>query len=183
MSTTAAIVILWAIFTLTHLGLASVRVEPRLRKRLGSVGFLGLYSLISFASFVPLCWIYFGSRHTGPWLWQLTIGPELRALLYCAMALATAILVYGALRPSPASIAAGEFTGEIRGAFRITRSPLLVCRAWTMSPRCHRCRSQASCSAVSYRSSGRFSRHLWTIASKSRGTRGSNLLIGSTSVS
>lgn len=126
MSPTTSIVLLWVLFTGTHLGLASTHVEPKLRARLGEVGFMGLYSIVALASFIPLCWIYFGNRHTGSWLWHVPVGPELRAGLYLAMGLATSILVYGALRPSPASIAAANTAGEIRGAFRITRSPLVL---------------------------------------------------------
>ncbi len=126
MSATISIVVLWVLFIGTHLGLASVRVEPRLRKRLGVSSFVGLYSLVALASFVPLCWIYFGNRHGGESLWQVPVGPGLRAFLYVAMGLATALLVYGVLRPSPASLAAGASTREIRGAFRITRSPLVL---------------------------------------------------------
>lgn len=125
MSATAWIVCLWLVFTATHLGLASVRVEPGLRKRLGASGFLALYSLVSFATFVPLCWIYFGNRHAGTWLWHVPVGPGLRIALYAGMTLATALIVYGALRPSPASIITGSPT-EIRGAYRITRSPVVL---------------------------------------------------------
>jgi len=59
------ILLLWAAFTATHLGLASVRVEPRLRAKLGDGPFLGLYSLVALAIFIPLVWIYLANRHAG----------------------------------------------------------------------------------------------------------------------
>lgn len=124
MSPTAWIVLLWIGFTATHLGLASVRVEPPLRRRLGDAAFLGLYSLVAFAFFVPLVWIYFGNRHTGPILWFVPVGPVLRAVLYAAMALATILVVAALVRPSPAAVVPGE--ARPTGVYRITRHPLVL---------------------------------------------------------
>jgi len=122
MSPTLWILLLWVGFTATHLGLASVRVEPALRRRLGEPAFLGLYSLVALAFFVPLVWIYFTHRHAGPWLWVVSVGPVLRVILYASMTFCL-VLVAGALvRPSPAAVAPGP--GEVRGVYRITRHPL-----------------------------------------------------------
>ncbi|MDX1648653.1 MAG: NnrU family protein, partial [Myxococcota bacterium] len=85
MRETVWIVLLWIGFTATHLGLASRRVEPALERRLGRAAFLGLYSLVAFALFVPLVWIYFDHRHAGPWLWFVPVGPGLRIVLYAVM--------------------------------------------------------------------------------------------------
>ena len=126
MSPTLAILLLWFVFIATHLGLASVRLEPRLRERLGEGGFLGLYSLVALASFVPLCWIYLDNRHAGEWLWHVPVGPGLRIALYVGMGIATLLVVYGAVRPSPASLGGSPAEGGIRGAYRITRSPLVL---------------------------------------------------------
>jgi len=124
MSPTLWILLLWLGFTATHLGLASARVEPRVRQKLGDPAFLGLYSLVSLAFFVPLVWIYFGHRHAGPWLWVVPVGPVLRVFLYAAMTLGL-VLVAGALvRPSPAAVVPGP--GEVRGVYRITRHPLVM---------------------------------------------------------
>lgn len=124
MDPTVSILLLWFAFTATHLGLASVRVEPVLRQRLGDAPFLGLYSLVALVFFVPLVWIYFGNRHAGEWLWFVPVGPGLRVVLYALMALAVLVLVAGGLNPSPASIAPG--TGEARGVYRITRHPVVL---------------------------------------------------------
>ncbi len=116
---------LWLAFSVTHLGLASVRVEPRLRARLGDLGFLGLYSAVAALILVPLVWIYFGNRHTGGWLWLIPVTPALRAALYFAMGFALLLIASGLLVPSPASItAAGEV--PLRGALRITRHPMVL---------------------------------------------------------
>jgi len=116
---------LWLAFTATHLGLASVRVEPGLRARLGDGGFLGLYSFVAALILVPLVWIYFGNRHTGGWLWFVPVTPALRALLYLAMGAALLLIASGLLVPSPASLA-GTAGAEVRGALRITRHPLVL---------------------------------------------------------
>lgn len=125
MSPTVSILLLWIAFTATHLGLASTRVEPKLRARLGDGGFLGLYSLVALVIFVPLMTIYFGNRHAGPWLWVIPVGPVLRALLYLGMTLGLVLVAGSLLRPSPASIVPGG-TAEVRGVYRVTRHPLVL---------------------------------------------------------
>jgi len=136
MTPAVSILLLWVLFIGTHLGLASVRVEPGLRKRLGERGFLGFYSLLALGAFVPLCWVYFGNRHAGEWLWHVPVGPVLRAILYAGMFVALLLIVAGVVRPSPASMTAGaapKEPTEVRGAFRITRSPLVMGSALLMA--------------------------------------------------
>ena len=125
MSPTTSIVLLWVAFTATHLGLASVRVEPKLRAKLGDVPFLGLYSVVALALFIPLMSIYFGNRHAGPWLWTVEVGPVLRALLYLGMTLGLILAVGSFLRPSPASLVPNA-PAEVRGIYRVTRHPLVL---------------------------------------------------------
>jgi len=125
MSPTLSIVLLWIAFTATHLGLASVRVEPKLRAKLGDVAFLGLYSAVALALFVPLMTIYFGNRHAGPWLWTVEVGPALRVLLYLGMTLGLILAVGSLLRPSPASLLPNA-PAEVRGVYRVTRHPLVL---------------------------------------------------------
>ncbi len=125
MSPTAWIVLLWLGFTGTHLGLASLRVEPKLRAKLGDAVFLGLYSAIALALFIPLIAIYFSNRHAGPWLWVVPVGPVLRALLYLGMTIGIVLTVGSLIRPSPASIVPGG-TAEVQGVYRVTRHPLVL---------------------------------------------------------
>jgi uncharacterized membrane protein len=125
MSPTLTILLLWLAFTATHLGLASVRVEPKLRARLGDAGFVILYSVVALALFVPLVAIYFGNRHAGPWLWVVPVGPVLRVLLYLGMTLGLILAVGSLLRPSPASLVPNA-PSEVRGVYRITRHPLVL---------------------------------------------------------
>jgi uncharacterized membrane protein len=124
MSIATEIALLWAAFAATHLGLASARVEPALRARLGERAFLGAYSLVALALFVPLLRLYFANPHAGPWLWAIAVDPPLRAALYGAMAFALVLVAASLLRPSPASVAPGK--AEVAGAYRITRHPLVL---------------------------------------------------------
>jgi len=118
------ILLLWAAFTATHLGLASVRVEPRLRAKLGDGPFLGLYSLLALAIFIPLIWLYLPNRHAGPWLWSIQPGAPLRAVLYALMALGLVLTVGALVKPSPAAVAPGS--AEVAGIYRVTRHPLVL---------------------------------------------------------
>jgi uncharacterized membrane protein len=124
MSIAAEIALLWAAFTATHLGLASRRVEPKLRAKLGDTPFLGLYSLVALAIFIPLMRVYFSNRHAGPWLWAIEVGPVLRAALYALMTLGFVLAVGALVKPSPASVAPGK--AEVTGVYRVTRHPLVL---------------------------------------------------------
>lgn len=124
MSTAVALSLLWLGFIGTHIALADDKVEPGLRARLTDQGFLGVYSLVAFAFFVPLVWIYWTNRHAGEWLWVVSLGPVARGLLYATMTFALGLLVAGSVRPTPASVAPGE--ASVEGATRITRHPVVM---------------------------------------------------------
>lgn len=123
-----SILLLWVAFTGTHLGLSSLRLRPRLVERLGANGFLGLYSVVALAIFVPLMSIYFGDRHVGSWWWVVPLGPVLRGMLYGLMTLAVVLVLDGVMAPSPASFAGGSGSAvdRVRGALRVTRHPLVL---------------------------------------------------------
>ena len=124
MSATAVIVLLWLAFAMSHMGLSSARVRPMLVDRLGEGPFLGFYSLISLAVFVPLFWFYLGHKHDGPILWPSPITASTRPLFLGAVGVAMSLSFLGLLQPSPASIAPGRM--EVRGVARITRHPLFM---------------------------------------------------------
>jgi uncharacterized membrane protein len=124
MGTTATILLLWAAFAASHMGLSSDRVRPGLVSRLGERSFTALYSLLALALFVPLVAVYFGDKHAGPLLWSLGGIPGVRWLMYAGMGLAFALAVSGLARPSPASLVPGK--AEVRGVYRITRHPLFM---------------------------------------------------------
>ena len=120
----AAIVFWWLAFAATHMGLSSAPVRTRLIGALGERGFLGIYSLVALATFVPLVWFYFSHKHEGPFLWYFGSAPVLRWSMYAGMALVLALLVAALLRPSPAAIAPGK--AEVAGPYHITRHPLFM---------------------------------------------------------
>ena len=126
MSPTETIVLLWLAFAGTHLGLASVRVRPRLVGRLGERGYLGLYSLVALALFVPLVQVYLTHRHAGPWLWVPARGPVLDWILYLPMGAAFVLVVSSFTPANPAMLGAKGAGGGVRGVFRLARHPFFA---------------------------------------------------------
>lgn len=113
----------WVLFGGTHIVLSSARFRPKLVAQLGERPFLGLYSLVAFATLIPLFVFYFRHKHAGPQLWT-TLGPHLLArdvnLLF--MALAFVLLISGLVsRPPSAMMTSGTPTPY--GITRITRHP------------------------------------------------------------
>ena len=125
MSPAAQVALLWLAFAGTHLLLASRRVEPVLEARLGRQGYLGLYSLVALALFVPLCFVYFTNRHAGDWLWVVPATGALRGLLYAGLLFAFVLIAASLLRPSPGSLVPG---GDVRpgGVYLLTRHPMMT---------------------------------------------------------
>jgi uncharacterized membrane protein len=119
------IALLWLAFTATHVGLSSVRVRARLVGAVGEPAFLGLYSVIALAIFVPMIWLYFARKHAGDLVWALPRGPALTWAVYFGMAIAFVLLASSFLQPSPAGMAPGASLTP-RGVQRITRHPLVM---------------------------------------------------------
>jgi uncharacterized membrane protein len=123
----------WATFAGTHMVLSSLPVRGKLIARLGDTAFLGLYSLIAFATLIPLVWVYLGNRHAGGLVWNLTAVPGVRPLGMLLAVLGTAMIVAGVLQPSPA-LAGMKQAGGARGLTRITRHPLFMgISLWALS--------------------------------------------------
>ncbi len=66
MSPTLMIVAFWLLFAATHIALSSVKPRPGIVGVIGGGGFLGMYSLVAFATFVPMVSTDFGNKHSGP---------------------------------------------------------------------------------------------------------------------
>jgi uncharacterized membrane protein len=127
------IVFWWGTFAGTHMALSSLPVRARLIARLGEKTFLGLYSLIAFATFIPLVWVYLGNRHAGGVVWNLAAVPGVRPLAMLLAVLGIAMIVAGVLHPSPALAGIKQARGA-RGLTRITRHPLFMGIAlWALS--------------------------------------------------
>jgi uncharacterized membrane protein len=116
----------WVLFGGTHIVLSSSPVRPKLIAAVGERPFLGLYSLVAFATLIPLCWYYGLHKHAGMQLWQIFGGPYLylpvRDLQLILMGFAFVLLVNGLVsRPPSAMMVSG--TPEAYGITRITRHP------------------------------------------------------------
>jgi uncharacterized membrane protein len=127
MSAVLALLGLWLAFAGTHVLLSGPALRPRLIGRIGERAFLGLYSLVALATFVPLVRVFAAHRHAGPLLWT-TFGPPdvARALNYLLMG-AAFVLLAGSLLPGSAPPSSMQARGRptVRGLTRITRHPML----------------------------------------------------------
>jgi uncharacterized membrane protein len=120
-------------FAGTHMVLSSLPVRDKLVSRLGEKTFVALYSLVAFATFIPLVWVYLGNRHGGGLIWSVAAAPGIRSLAMALAVLAFAMIVGGVLHPSPALVGIKEAWGA-RGLTRITRHPLFMGIAlWSLS--------------------------------------------------
>ena len=113
----------WVVFGGTHLLLSSTWLRPKLVTRWGERPFQGLYSVVAFATLIPLCVYYGQHKHAGPQLW-VTLEPYLvaRDLNLVCMALAFVLLLNGLTARPPSSMLARGMP-QAYGLTRITRHP------------------------------------------------------------
>jgi uncharacterized membrane protein len=122
MSPTLMIVLLWVAFAISHMALSSLKLRPRIIDLLGEKGFMGAYSLIALATFVPMVSVYFRNKHSGPMLWSIAITPPIEWGVIFVMGVAVIILVAGGLTPSPVAMSVSpDQRIEVRGIHYITR--------------------------------------------------------------
>jgi len=117
----------WLLFGATHMALSSLRWRPRLVAALGERAYQGVFSLVAFATFVPLVWLYMQNRHRGPLLWAVSLGDVGLWVVYVLQAFAWMLVVGGLALPSAASLGqslAGEI--PVRGLHRVTRHALFM---------------------------------------------------------
>lgn len=115
----------WLAFVGTHMALSSLRVRQRLIAKLGEKPFIGLYSLVAFATFIPLVSAYLGSRHADGLLWNVIAVPGVRHIAMLLAALGIALIFAAVIQPSPALVGMKGATAS-RGLTRITRHPLFM---------------------------------------------------------
>jgi uncharacterized membrane protein len=118
------ILVWWLLFGGTHIVGSTVPVRTFLIEKIGLRGFKGLYSLVSFVTFVPLCYVYFTNQHAG----RLLFAPpeNMYLITEVLMILGFVVLVQGLTTPSPLTTEAemsGHFPDRARGIQRITRHP------------------------------------------------------------
>ena len=126
MSATVSILALWVAFAGTHIALSSLSLRAKLVQSIGDKGFLGLFSVVALAIFIPLVAVYAHNKHAGSFLWYWGGIPAIRHSVYLGQGLAFSLIVGGNLTPSPASLASRPGSSEVRGVLRITRHPLLM---------------------------------------------------------
>ena len=80
---------LWAVlFIGTHLIISSTSIRPGLIAWVGEQPYRGIYSLVSFATLIPLIVVFAGHKHSGPMLWYAREDAPLRWLTWALMLLA-----------------------------------------------------------------------------------------------
>lgn len=114
-----------ALFLTTHLATTSQSIRPRVVAALGEQPYRGIYSLISFATFIPLTVEFVRNKHAGPMLWNLRDVPVARYVAIVLMVTAIPLMVASFATPSPTAIGSpNESMAEPRGVLKITRHPL-----------------------------------------------------------
>lgn len=119
--------LLWALVVVSHLGLSHPPVRSALVKGLGNLGFLGAYSALSLALFLPMARVWWTSRGTGEWWW----GLRSRAVTHAAELLGVVGwgFIVGGLLVQPPSAVLSQLHGDrprVEGLALYTRHPLFV---------------------------------------------------------
>src|SRR5216684_1692536 len=119
---------LWAaLFLGTHFALSSATLRPRLIDAVGQQGFLGIYSLVAFATLGPLIYEFAYHKHAGPMLWYLRANPPIRWLAWILMYLALVLFVASLINPNPGGLGAPKTRStDPHGVLKITRHPGFV---------------------------------------------------------
>lgn len=119
---TLMIVLLWLAFAFSHMLLSSLKFRPRVVGVLGEKAFMGVYSLIALAAFVPMVSVYFGNKHSGPMLWSIEMTPLVETGITVAMGVAMVLLVAAMVTPTPVAIGAPRDQPiAVKGVHYITR--------------------------------------------------------------
>ena len=119
---------LWAaLFLGTHFALSSATPRPRLIDAVGQQGFLGIYSLVAFATLGPLIYEFAYHKHAGPMLWYMRANPPIGWLAWILMYLALVLFVASLINPNPGGLGAPKTRStDPHGLLKITRHPGFV---------------------------------------------------------
>lgn len=124
---TRSVVLGWFVFGGSHTLLSHPPLRSRLVERLGDRGFLVFYSLVAFATFVPLVWVFFAGRTATPVPLPVLVQiPGLHWLTMGLMLVAFLLIILGVANPSPLSELMARGAVGATGALRITRHPLFM---------------------------------------------------------
>jgi len=124
MKNEAMILFWWLMFGGSHVIGSSIPVRTFFISRIGNLGFKIIYSLVAFATFIPLFYVYFNHRHAGYLLY--TPGYFINLLAQFLMLGAIIVLLQGLVTINPMTTVA-ELTGRAsrsgHGIQRVTRHP------------------------------------------------------------
>ena len=110
-------------FVASHLILSHPPVRAPVVRRMGIWPFRALYSVVSFATLVPLIILFVYNRHAGPVVFRVPwsgVGPVAELLIVVGFAL----LVGSLVKPPPSSIMYGGRAPNVRGMTALTRHPV-----------------------------------------------------------
>ncbi len=122
MSLTAHLLAAAALFLLTHY-VASTPLRAKLVASLGNGAYLGLYSLVAFATLGYLGWAYYRAPFAGLWY-----SPGLRYVPLAVMPIAFLLIASALMTRNPTAVMqenALKAQAPARGILRITRHPLM----------------------------------------------------------
>ena len=114
-----------AAFLISHFVLSSDPIRSRIVAAVGDRPFLGIYSAVALATFIPMCLEFALHKHAGAMLWYLRDVPALRFLVSLIMLAALILLTAGLMTPSPAGMAPVK-KFEPRAELKLTRHPAFV---------------------------------------------------------
>lgn len=122
MTGTTAVLATATSFVATHFLLSHPLRRP-LVARLGEQGFMGVYSLVAFATLGATVWAYRAAPVGDP---RWPVGDALWAVATVAMLVASILLLGSLVRnPALAGSTAAAGTAEARGVYAVTRHPMM----------------------------------------------------------
>lgn len=117
----------WIAFGGTHTFLSHPPIRERLIRHLGEQGFRVLYSLVAFATFIPLMTTFFVHRVSrGVWLPALALVPGVWWATMVVNLIAIVFLVLGFASPNPVSTLTARPGADVRGILHVTRHPAFM---------------------------------------------------------
>ncbi len=127
---------MWAVmFVGSHLAVSSHALRPRLVAAVGEQAYRGIYSLVAFATFIPLVLVFARHKHAGAMLWNLRATAPVRWVVWMLMLSALTLFVASLFNPNPGSLGASPRRAGPAGVLKITRHPGFV--AFTMFGAAH----------------------------------------------
>jgi uncharacterized membrane protein len=113
-----------ALFVISHLVISSKPIRPRLVGAVGAQAYRGIYSLVAFATLLPLIFVFSYHKHSGPMLWYLRDNDTMRGLALLLMLFALIFFAGSLVNPAPSGI--GAAIGQPHRILKITRHPSFV---------------------------------------------------------